>query len=307
MPRLTPRPPFDDSWRAALDHWRLVMTAQGMRPATITQRLKQIGQLSRDLAVPLQAVTADMLVCWSGSHEWSPETRYSHHQAARNFFRDNGAAQTVREALPSIRRPQARPRPVPDAVYIDALRRARPRERLMLRLAGEAGMRRCEIAVVHRGDLLETPEGPFLVAHGKGGKARTIPITESLADELRGHYAGGWVFPGAAGEHLSAGAVGAAGAAALPSNWTLHPLRHRFASRAYAVDHDIVAVRDLLGHTSVATTQVYVATVPSQLRRAAEGAALATLPYPAVPASRAVPAGFAGSASRYGTDNTANR
>ena len=51
-----------------------------------------------------------------------------------------------------------------------------------------------------------------------------------------------------------------------------HALRHRYATRAYHATHDIDAVRVLLGHSSVATTQVYVAVADDDLTRAAAGA-----------------------------------
>ena len=47
-----------------------------------------------------------------------------------------------------------------------------------------------------------------------------------------------------------------------------HP---RYATRAYAVSHDIEAVRVLMGHSSTTTTQMYVAVADEQLRAAARG------------------------------------
>jgi len=52
------------------------------------------------------------------------------------------------------------------------------------------------------------------------------------------------------------------------SGWTAHTLRHRFATRAYAGDRDILSVQQLLGHSSVATTQRYTAPPDDALRKA---------------------------------------
>ena len=56
------------------------------------------------------------------------------------------------ESLPHVTPGPARPRPAPEAAYRAALGRARPRERLMLRLAAECGLRRAEIAGIHSRD-----------------------------------------------------------------------------------------------------------------------------------------------------------
>lgn len=67
------------------------------------------------------------------------------------------------------------------------------------------------------------------------------------------------MFPGDDDGHLSARWVGKLAVNVLPAPWTIHTLRHSFASRAYAVEHDLFVVQDLLGHASPATTRVYVA------------------------------------------------
>ncbi|MDQ2740537.1 MAG: site-specific integrase, partial [Actinomycetota bacterium] len=58
-----------------------------------------------------------------------------------------------------------------------------------------------------------------------------------------------------------------------PDQWTMHSLRHRFASRAYAVDRDVLTVQDLLGHASPATTQRYVQLPDDAKRRLIEAVA----------------------------------
>ncbi|WP_022899139.1 tyrosine-type recombinase/integrase, partial [Humibacter albus] len=77
------------------------------------------------------------------------------------------------------------------------------------------------------------------------------------------------LFPGRVDGHLSAAYVSKLISRALPEGVTAHPLRHRFASRAYAAERDIRAVQELLGHASVATTQIYTAVPDAALRRAA--------------------------------------
>jgi site-specific recombinase XerD len=56
--------------------------------------------------------------------------------------------------------------------------------------------------------------------------------------------------------------------ALLGPGWTAHSLRHRFATRAYAGERDLLTVQQLLGHSSVATTQRYTQIPDDALRRA---------------------------------------
>ena len=55
---------------------------------------------------------------------------------------------------------------------------------------------------------------------------------------------------------------------ALPDNWTMHTLRHRFATRAYRGTRNLRAVQVLLGHESIATTERCCAVDDSEIRAA---------------------------------------
>ena len=83
---------------------------------------------------------------------------------------------------------------------------------------------------------------------------------------------GGWCFPSKYGGHLSGAHVSKLAAVVLRDGWTLHTLRHRFATSAYSAERDLLAVQRLLGHASVATTQRYAAPPEDALRRAVEAA-----------------------------------
>lgn len=62
--------------------------------------------------------------------------------------------------------------------------------------------------------------------------------------------------------------VGKVLARLLGQGWSAHTLRHAAASRWYAVERDLRAVQELLGHSKPETTARYTA-VPGDARRAA--------------------------------------
>jgi integrase/recombinase XerC len=155
-------------------------------------------------------------------------------------------------------------------VWQEALAQAEPRTRLMLRLAAEAGLRRGEIAQIRDTDIVDGIGGPQLLVHGKGGKARVIPISPDLGKRITEKP--GWLFSDGLGGHIGARRVGVLCSEALPGEWTLHTLRHRFATRAYRGTRNLRAVQIILGHASVATTERYTAVDDGECRATMEAA-----------------------------------
>lgn len=149
-------------------------------------------------------------------------------------------------------------------------------------LATEAGLRRAEVAQVHHRDLTRGPFGAELLVHGKGSKLRVVPISDDLAAAIakgvsQTHTlpgADGWLFPGEDDGHLSPRYVGDLVGDMLPAGWTMHKLRHRFATRAYRGSRNLRAVQTLLGHLSVATTERYTAVDDDEVRAAMMAALL---------------------------------
>lgn len=256
------------TWATAVAAWLVMLRAAGHPETTIRTKRQHVEQAAHELRGDPWSVTPERLVTYMAGHEWMPETRHAHRTSLRGFYawgvRAGLCEASPADELPPVRRTPPRPRPLPEGLFRAALADAGPKVRLMVLLAGDNGLRRAEIAVVHTLDVLGDPGVYSLVVHGKGGKERVVPIADTLARVILA--ARGYLFPGQIGGHVSAAHVGKLVSGLLPDRWTTHTLRHRFATRAYAIDHDLFTVQELLGHASADTTRRYVL-VPDDAKR----------------------------------------
>lgn len=270
-----------DPWTKTIASWEEELRAAG-RPATTRYlRSYHLRRLAHDHSEhEPQQMTHGLLVAWMARHDWSPETRRSYRASLRVFYRwlyATGRADTdIAHSLPATAVPRALPRPCPTDVLISATRFAATdmRLQLMLFVLAETGMRRGELCRLHTNHLERDLTGWSLRVIGKGGRVRLIPLTEHLAVMLR-LLPDGYAFPGQIDGHLSPAYVGKLVSAALGEGYTAHTLRHRMASLAYAVERDLRAVQELLGHARIETTQVYTAVPVGAMRRAVLGAVAA--------------------------------
>lgn len=162
-----------------------------------------------------------------------------------------------------------------------------PAVRCVLALLPRTGLRISEACAL-RGEHVRRAEGGWAVrVIGKGGHARTVPLTAeayrilcAYADTHRPENAcfeaGAWVFEGGApGAPLPADTVrsqlrsirGAQG-------WVPHVLRHTFATRYFHATGDLLGLSQILGHRSMETTRIYVQASASHKRAGMEQAEL---------------------------------
>lgn len=265
-----------EGWSRAVGAWRAALVAGGRSQATVRLRTDHVARAGRALGGMPWTVTAGELVEYAASRSWATETRRSVGASLRGFYRWGSA--TGRCAvdptlhLPAVSPAPVRARPAPEDVYRQALAVATPRVQLILRLAGEVGMRRGEIAQVHSRDLARDLFGSSLLVHGKGARERLVPLPDGLAAQLR-LLGEGWAFPGDDHGHLSPRWVGKLATTVLPGDWTLHTLRHRFATAAYGIERDLLVVQELLGHASPAVTRRYVQVPNDRLRNTVQAVA----------------------------------
>lgn len=143
------------------------------------------------------------------------------------------------------------------------------RDRALLELLYSSGLRLAEIAALDIDDL-DLAEGLVRVT-GKGSKTRIVPVGKAAREAL-----GAWLkarialvaheekalFISRRGTRLARRSI-----EARVSHWgrlsglerRIHPhlLRHAFATHILESSGDLRAVQELLGHASIATTQVY--------------------------------------------------
>jgi len=260
-------------WMPSVERWCSTMRASGLSSDTVYLRRAHVAQLARAVMIAPDEVALDDVLVWLGTQHWSRETRRSRRSSLRQFFASIGR-HDVAAGLPRVKPTEPLPRPIPERELQVGLERADERTRLMLRMAAEAGMRRGEIAASHCLDVTRGRDGHEILVHGKGGKERLVPISDALAATIRLRAGGDWVFPGGTtAGHVSAAWVGKLATRALPAPWTLHKLRHRFATAVHDEVGDLVVVQQLLGHASLATTQRYVAVNRARLRAAVRAVA----------------------------------
>jgi integrase/recombinase XerC len=114
--------------------------------------------------------------------------------------------------------------------------------------------------------------GGQLTVTGKGNKTRMVPVLPQVAQAIAEYVslcpfalkADAPLFRGEKGGPLSPRIVQLAmermrGALGLPDTATPHALRHSFATHLLARGGDLRSIQELLGHASLATTQIYTA------------------------------------------------
>jgi integrase/recombinase XerC len=187
-------------------------------------------------------------------------------------------------ALSAIRAPKVGktlPKPVPMAAakrLADADERAGEtretwvlaRDAAVMALLYGSGLRISEALGLKRGDVPKPGEGDVLVVTGKGNKTRMVPVLQNVLQLIEDYAAvcpyaltpEGPVFVGARGGPLSPRIIQLAmarlrGALGLPDSATPHALRHSFATHLLSRGGDLRAIQELLGHSSLSTTQIY--------------------------------------------------
>ena len=218
------------------------------------------------LAADPLTVTAAQYEAWLGAQtQWSRQTRRVAIIGLQQFHRwlvDTGRRQDDPTAgiVPPSQAP-CRPHPIPADVLADAMRWAHGDDWWLLRVLVTTGMRRGEVAAMRDGDQ----GGGWLTIRGKGGRSRRVPIPPDVEGWMHGRSP---MWPDRDG-HPSTPAQLSDRVRRATRGWGPHSIRHRYATEVYRASRDVLAVQRLLGHASLATTQMYLAVDDDELCSAA--------------------------------------
>jgi len=253
------------AWREPLAAFRKWMVAQRMSGETITMYRGRLIQLAYETGRGPFELDGEALCTWLSRHRWSRQTAHSSAAVLAVFYRwayNTGRADANLAAdIPRVRLGEGGGRRPPALdIYRAALASASPRVRVMLRLAGELGLRRGEIARITHADMVTDTDGAWLTVHGKGGKKRVLPVPEGLAAEMAAwwdSHDSSWLFPQRWDQSapISPQTASKSISRLLPVGVSAHHLRHMFGTLAYAETRDLLGVQRLLGHVSPATTR----------------------------------------------------
>ena len=144
------------------------------------------------------------------------------------------------------------------------------RDAAVMALLYGSGLRISEALGLKRREVPRPGEGDVLIVTGKGNKTRMVPVLQNVLALVQEYVSmcpyplppEGPIFLGARGGPLSPRIIQLAmerlrGALGLPDSATPHALRHSFATHLLSRGGDLRAIQELLGHSSLSTTQIY--------------------------------------------------
>jgi site-specific recombinase XerD len=297
MSDVSAEPATSPAWEATLLGFRRELERRGSSRHTLraygadlaelaewaTGRGREPGSLAyRDLRAYAAALSERGLARASVARKLAAVRSLHDHLARTGDARQNPA-----ELLPMPKKATRLPRVLgPDQIakLLDRIPASGPlevRDRAMLELAYACGLRAEEIINVDA-DAVDF-ESETIRVTGKGSKTRIVPMGEPAQRALErylsqarpalgGDPAESALFLSRRGRRLSPSDVRRrldrwVREAAVAGHVSPHTLRHSFATHLLEGGADLRSIQELLGHSSVSTTQIYTRVEPGRLRR----------------------------------------
>jgi integrase len=165
----------------------------------------------------------------------------------------------------AVRKKKIQPRFSPQEVQQILNSISNPIHKLIILTQYAAGLRVGEVVFLKKRDLYREPGCLFIDGEGINND-RLNPIPAHVLDALKrisqDKKADQFIFPGQFGGHLSVGTVqtilrAAKKKAGINNTASTHGLRRGYSTEVLQKTGNLIAVRDLLGHADVRTTQIY--------------------------------------------------
>ena len=201
----------------------------------------------------------------------SPRTVNQHSSAIRFFF-----AVTLNRTMNYLQMPRFKKcKKLPDLLSREEAQSliaacVNQKHKCWLLLAYGSGLRVSEIIALRVQDI-DSQSMRIFVKGGKGGKDRYTLLSVECLNALRDywlHYRpgrNGWMFPGVANSpnHVTDSALSTAfnkyqRQLGITKNVSMHSLRHAFATHLFEDGATLLQIKELLGHASLNSTQVYL-------------------------------------------------
>ncbi len=159
----------------------------------------------------------------------------------------------------SIKVPQGLPKPIEEKYILEVLEKANIQEKLLISMLYGLGLRISELSDLKLEDIKEN----WVQIHGKGSKVRELPLLDILQEQIKNYLSyyspkkylfekGNAPMNTAQLRYKLTKLFKDAGLKVTP-----HQLRHSFATHLLNRGARIADVSELLGHETMATTQVY--------------------------------------------------
>jgi len=175
-----------------------------------------------------------------------------------SYLNDNNM-QVRLEADDSVKVAKTLPKPISHKYIIEAINGAKLKEKLVVVLLYTLGLRISELASLKLEDISES----WIRVIGKGKKERDLPLldsTKEIIDEYLSSFVTKKFLFEKNGEKLSENSLRYMVNKVFRDvslKVTPHQLRHSYATALLNAGAPIVDVSELLGHSSMATTQIY--------------------------------------------------
>lgn len=232
-------------------------------------------------------------VAWLHASKLAPSTIARHIVALRMYLRYLQLEGLVKDNLAEMLGSQMLWERIPDVLSPATVTRlmAAPhlddpfyyRDRALLELLYATGCRASELSDLRLADV--HPRDRFCKCQGKGAKQRLVPLGESAVKMIE-HYTRrerpklaaraaatpAWLLLSRRGRRLRREAIWElvkkyAARVGIPPSVSPHTLRHSFATHMLGGGADLRQVQEMLGHASIATTQIYTHVDLSRLKQ----------------------------------------